>query len=104
MILRIRLVVLVTANVPRSRILSTLKMEATHTSESSVLTRSTRCHIPEYGILHSHRRENLEPYIALTVGLYSRIAGFMDSAGYSAVSIVKSVLLPGVRAVTDERP
>jgi hypothetical protein len=28
--------------------------------------RSTRCNIPEDGILHSHRRENLKSYIVLT--------------------------------------
>jgi hypothetical protein len=38
---------------------STLKMEAIHFSETSVHTRSTRRHIPENGILHSHRREKL---------------------------------------------
>jgi hypothetical protein len=37
-----------------------LKMEATCSSETSVHTRSTRRHIPEDGILHSHRRENLK--------------------------------------------
>jgi hypothetical protein len=30
------------------------------------LTRVTRRHIPEDGILHGHRRENLKSYIALT--------------------------------------
>jgi hypothetical protein len=37
----------------------TLKMEAIRSSETSVHTRSTRRHIPEDGILHSHRGENL---------------------------------------------
>jgi hypothetical protein len=40
----------------------TLKMEAIRSSETSVHTRSTRRHIPEDGILHSHRRENLKSY------------------------------------------
>jgi hypothetical protein len=52
---------LVTANVfPSSRILFTLIMEAILSSETSVLTRSTRRYILEDGILHSHRRENLK--------------------------------------------
>jgi hypothetical protein len=34
--------------------------------EMSVLRRVTRRHIPEDGILYSHRRENLKSYIALT--------------------------------------
>jgi hypothetical protein len=40
-------------------ILVTLMMEVIRKSEMSVLTRTTRHHIPENGILHSHRRENL---------------------------------------------
>jgi hypothetical protein len=44
---------LVTANVASSSpILVTLKMEAKHSCETSVLTRATRRHIPENGILN----------------------------------------------------
>jgi hypothetical protein len=43
---------------------STLKMEAIRSSETSVqFTKSTRPHISEDGILHSHHRENLKFYI-----------------------------------------
>jgi hypothetical protein len=41
-------------------------MEAIYSSETSVIIRATCHHIPEDGILHSHRRENLKSYIALT--------------------------------------
>jgi hypothetical protein len=41
--------------VPGSLILFSLMMEATHSSEASHITRATRRHISEYGVLHSHR-------------------------------------------------
>jgi hypothetical protein len=46
---------------------STLKMQAIRSSETSVYTRSTRHHIPEDGILDSHRCENLNSYILVVL-------------------------------------
>jgi hypothetical protein len=55
-----------TANViPSSSILVTM-MEVIRSSETSVLTRTTRRNFTEDDILHSNRRENLKSYIALT--------------------------------------
>jgi hypothetical protein len=40
-------------------------MEATRSSKMSVYNKRTRRHIPEGGILHSHRREYFQSYIIL---------------------------------------
>jgi hypothetical protein len=45
--------------VPSSPILLISMMEAISSSETSVLRRARRHNIPEDGILHSHRHENL---------------------------------------------
>jgi hypothetical protein len=57
---------LVSANVPNLQILDTLIIEVIHSLKVSDLIRATWYDIPEDGILHSHRRENLKSYIALT--------------------------------------
>jgi hypothetical protein len=44
-------------------------MDATTSNDASVYTsiKPTRRHIPQDGILHSHRRENLKSYIMFTL-------------------------------------
>jgi hypothetical protein len=49
-----------------SLILCALMMEVIRSLKTSVVKRGTLRHIPEDGILHSHRRENLKSYTALT--------------------------------------
>jgi hypothetical protein len=55
---------------------SILKMEAICSSETSVHTRSTRCHIPGDGLLHSHHRDNLKSYMIISSFIMVRINEF----------------------------
>jgi hypothetical protein len=67
--LRSVLRLLVTANVvSSSSILVSPMVEATHSSETSVLTRATRRNKPEDGFLHSDRRENLKSWVHPLLG------------------------------------
>jgi hypothetical protein len=50
---------LASAKVLSLRSVSILKLEATRSSETSVLSRTTQCHILVDGMSHSHRRETL---------------------------------------------
>jgi hypothetical protein len=58
----LRLLVTVTANVPTSLILFTLKIAKTRFTETSVITRHVERHIQKDGILHNHPREDFKSY------------------------------------------
>jgi hypothetical protein len=70
---------LVTAKVfTSSPILVSVMMEVLNSFESSVLTRAIPCNIPEGGIIHIHRLENLKSYKQTnSVGLIPR-ANYTD--------------------------
>jgi hypothetical protein len=74
---------------PHSLIPSSLNMEATLSSESSVLTRPTRCHIAEDGFLHNSKLKDLarSPYLSYC---YQEIRDF-ESVPISDVVIIQVV-------------
>jgi hypothetical protein len=79
-----------TANVVLSSlIVFTLMMEAIRPSEKSVLAWVTRRHIPEDGILHSHRLENLKSYV-ITILLSEPTYGSSSTSKNNENSICQS--------------
>jgi hypothetical protein len=68
--------------------LFTLKMEAIRSSETSVLIRATRRHLPEDDNHHSHRRGNLKSniifvYFFITKNYYNN--GFVNIRSYTDI-------------------
>jgi hypothetical protein len=73
-----------------------MKMEAKRSSETLVHTRCTRRHIPEDGILHSHRRENLKSYttpIKVYIHIWAPLYICFISVGFAIVIIQYQVAI-----------
>jgi hypothetical protein len=62
-------------------------------ASTSVNTTSTRCHIPEDGFLHSHRRENLKSSVTETVKDYEiedvRKHKYLKYGSYNTVTCMR---------------
>jgi hypothetical protein len=58
-------VALARTDISEERIASIIRVTCDRSSKMSVLTRATRCTIPEDGILHSLCHENLKSYTIL---------------------------------------
>jgi hypothetical protein len=70
---------------------STLKMGAISSSETSVHTKCTRRQIPEDGIIHSHRHENLKSYTVKLLSLYFLLCRkqrcYLSYKGFTAIPV-----------------
>jgi hypothetical protein len=82
MLRRLALVRIEANFLPSSPILVTLMMEELSSFETPFLITVTRRNIPEYGILHSHRRENLKSYIAWTLWLRRNLSPVRYERGF----------------------
>jgi hypothetical protein len=75
--------------VPSSPIIAIMMMEALSSSETSLLIIATRRHIPEDGILHDHRRENLRSYI-----LMGKSIDYITASSFRPYPIYGSPIIP----------
>jgi hypothetical protein len=69
-------------------------MEAIRSSETSVNTTYTRCHIPENCFLHSHLRENLKSYYFIA---------FITGWPYNLISSVKLKAVKIIVETTEQK-
>jgi hypothetical protein len=82
-------------------------MEAIRSFKTSVRTKSTRRHIPEDGILHSHRRENLKNYILYLYIIFLRFNVFMAGSyknSFCLTVIAFQVVTEGKHSEDVKRP
>jgi hypothetical protein len=63
-------------------------------SDTSVLIRATQCNIPEGGILHSHRRENINSYRIACVSAPMAVLAVSATNKQTPWSLVRELTIP----------